>query len=428
MHGDVYMTSVYVGSSHNCSFMLVMTSSYHILPQLCSLVFLYFHRQIFKQFLTNRVLRDPRQRRFFKSNDLYDLFTLGSSDGPHKTETGVLFAGTGSEVKVPKKLKLGKRKRRYENVKDSDGEIEDACTETLPGTRSGVKVPKKHKLGKREKKYKIVEDGETEDNSRTSGGDIGTVDSGVNSISTGDKVNNSVDRTSSHSPIANASIGVSTGLVLGTLDVNNSKPGEPVSETGLESAALIVSSCEMEESTTLDKDSEMPMKRSEIIVESNDKDGELTRQRSESEEITVESNDKDGEMSKRSDITIESHDKDSEVTSKRSESEEITVEGDMLSEDTIEELLSSFRRKRRKKKKRRSRRRRDVEIDGYEISGLERTSVYNPGSEDEEDKALNKQDDIILRKLFKKSGIASSTNERMGGCMGGCMDGWTNDG
>ena len=34
------------------------------------------HRQIFKQFLANRVLKDPKQRRFFKSNDLHDLFTL----------------------------------------------------------------------------------------------------------------------------------------------------------------------------------------------------------------------------------------------------------------------------------------------------------------------------------------------------------------
>ena len=29
-----------------------------------------YHRQIFKQYLTNRVLNDPKQRRFFKSNDV----------------------------------------------------------------------------------------------------------------------------------------------------------------------------------------------------------------------------------------------------------------------------------------------------------------------------------------------------------------------
>uniref|UniRef100_A0A8C1C3U8 DNA excision repair protein ERCC-6 n=1 Tax=Cyprinus carpio carpio TaxID=630221 RepID=A0A8C1C3U8_CYPCA len=38
-----------------------------------------YHRQIFKLFFTNRVLKDPKQSRFFKSNDIYELFTLDSS-------------------------------------------------------------------------------------------------------------------------------------------------------------------------------------------------------------------------------------------------------------------------------------------------------------------------------------------------------------
>ncbi|NXG72331.1 ERCC6 protein, partial [Baryphthengus martii] len=70
-----------------------------------------YHRQIFKQFLTNRVLKDPKQRRFFKSNDLYELFTLSSPDVSQGTETSAIFAGTGSDVEVPKrhlKQKLGK--------------------------------------------------------------------------------------------------------------------------------------------------------------------------------------------------------------------------------------------------------------------------------------------------------------------------------
>ncbi|XP_068424516.1 DNA excision repair protein ERCC-6 [Clinocottus analis] len=62
-----------------------------------------YHRQIFKQFLTNRVLKDPKQRRFFKSNDIYELFTLSDPDKAQGTETSALFAGTGSDVKAPKK-------------------------------------------------------------------------------------------------------------------------------------------------------------------------------------------------------------------------------------------------------------------------------------------------------------------------------------
>ena len=49
-----------------------------------------YHRQIFKQLLINRVLKDPTQKRFFKSNDLYDLFTFseGTSD---RTETVIMI-------------------------------------------------------------------------------------------------------------------------------------------------------------------------------------------------------------------------------------------------------------------------------------------------------------------------------------------------
>lgn len=52
-----------------------------------------FHRQIFKQFLTNKILKDPKQRQTFHLKDLHDLFTLGeANDGA--TETGRLFEGT----------------------------------------------------------------------------------------------------------------------------------------------------------------------------------------------------------------------------------------------------------------------------------------------------------------------------------------------
>ncbi|KAI0013597.1 SNF2 family N-terminal domain-containing protein [Xylariaceae sp. FL0662B] len=56
-----------------------------------------YHRQIFKQFLTNKVLKDAKQRTTFQLQDLHDLFTLGSSD-EDKTETEKLFEG--SEIKL----------------------------------------------------------------------------------------------------------------------------------------------------------------------------------------------------------------------------------------------------------------------------------------------------------------------------------------
>lgn len=53
-----------------------------------------YHRQIFKQFLTNKVLKDPKQRQTFQMSDLHDLFTLGGESADGETETGNLFRGS----------------------------------------------------------------------------------------------------------------------------------------------------------------------------------------------------------------------------------------------------------------------------------------------------------------------------------------------
>lgn len=52
-----------------------------------------YHRQLFKQFLINKILRDPKQRQTFQMKDLHDLFTLGGANEP-ATETSTLFKGT----------------------------------------------------------------------------------------------------------------------------------------------------------------------------------------------------------------------------------------------------------------------------------------------------------------------------------------------
>ncbi|KAF5132613.1 hypothetical protein DV495_001079 [Geotrichum candidum] len=69
-----------------------------------------YHRQIFKQFLTNKILKDPKQRRFFKMNDLHDLFTLGDlGDG---TETGGMFSGAERNFNKGDNNAKGKKKKR----------------------------------------------------------------------------------------------------------------------------------------------------------------------------------------------------------------------------------------------------------------------------------------------------------------------------
>lgn len=64
-----------------------------------------YHRQIFKQFLTNKILRDPKQRQTFHLRDLHDLFTLGDASETGQTETGSIFQGT--EVRLSGDAKEG---------------------------------------------------------------------------------------------------------------------------------------------------------------------------------------------------------------------------------------------------------------------------------------------------------------------------------
>ena len=92
----------------------------------------------------------------------------------------------------------------------------------------------------------------------------------------------------------------------------------------------------------------------------------------------------------------------------------------------------SFKKKHRHKKNKKSktskgeqkskRKHRNVVVDGEEIVGLERTGVFNPGGGDEED--LNeKQDDYIIRKLFKKTGEVYSPVLHVCNtdCVSGCV-------
>lgn len=59
-----------------------------------------YHRQIYKHFLTNKVLKNPQQRRFFKARDMKDLFTLQDDEGNGSTETSNIFGQLSKDVNV----------------------------------------------------------------------------------------------------------------------------------------------------------------------------------------------------------------------------------------------------------------------------------------------------------------------------------------
>ncbi|EMS54331.1 DNA repair and recombination protein RAD26 [Triticum urartu] len=59
-----------------------------------------YHRQIYKHFLTNKVLKNPQQRRFFKARDMKDLFTLQDDDKNGSTETSNIFGQLSEDVNI----------------------------------------------------------------------------------------------------------------------------------------------------------------------------------------------------------------------------------------------------------------------------------------------------------------------------------------
>mmetsp|Transcript_700 Transcript_700/g.732 ORF Transcript_700/g.732 Transcript_700/m.732 type:complete len:432 (-) Transcript_700:948-2243(-) len=78
-----------------------------------------YHRQIFKQYLTNKVLSDPRQRRFFNYSSLKDLFTLGD---------------TGEDPNAQSKMKISKKSSPV----TVDSENEQKGTETSEMFESAI--------------------------------------------------------------------------------------------------------------------------------------------------------------------------------------------------------------------------------------------------------------------------------------------------
>ncbi|KAK6203078.1 DNA dependent ATPase [Scheffersomyces amazonensis] len=81
-----------------------------------------YHRQIFKTFLTNKILKDPKQRRFFKVNDLHDLFTLGDQNEVG-TETGDMFNGAEKNFSGTKSRKPATLMKKKHNNDDDFYEV-----------------------------------------------------------------------------------------------------------------------------------------------------------------------------------------------------------------------------------------------------------------------------------------------------------------
>lgn len=89
-----------------------------------------YHRQIYKHFLTNKILKNPQQKRFFKARDMKDLFTLNDEGQSGTTETSNIFSQLAEDVSV-----VGLRK----DEQDKQGSLADNGNDagTIPSRRKG---------------------------------------------------------------------------------------------------------------------------------------------------------------------------------------------------------------------------------------------------------------------------------------------------
>ncbi|KAI9343810.1 SNF2 family N-terminal domain-containing protein [Pilaira anomala] len=88
-----------------------------------------YHRQIYKQFLTNKILKDPKQRRFFDASNLQSLFTLASEDAIG-TETGELFKGTEINYRKNSKKRKTEDEKQLRSIEGVDC-LEQYAGETI---------------------------------------------------------------------------------------------------------------------------------------------------------------------------------------------------------------------------------------------------------------------------------------------------------
>jgi len=125
--------------------------------------------QIYKSYLTNKVLQDPRQRRFFAAKDITDLFTLADEHGGGSkrrgsrtpaaaagdplaaTETGRIFSDVVQEQKLPALpptagvAAAGRGKRpagaAASRVQRRDGQAAGSLQQQQPGSREDEESP-----------------------------------------------------------------------------------------------------------------------------------------------------------------------------------------------------------------------------------------------------------------------------------------------
>ncbi|XP_010262354.1 PREDICTED: protein CHROMATIN REMODELING 8 isoform X2 [Nelumbo nucifera] len=94
-----------------------------------------YHRQIYKHFLTNKILKNPQQRRFFKARDMKDLFTLQDHEENGTTETSNIFSQLSGDVNILGIHKDNQDKQRTPNA--AEAFTDDAAVDRANNSANG---------------------------------------------------------------------------------------------------------------------------------------------------------------------------------------------------------------------------------------------------------------------------------------------------
>ncbi|XP_057964348.1 protein CHROMATIN REMODELING 8 isoform X2 [Malania oleifera] len=96
-----------------------------------------YHRQIYKHYLTNKILKNPQQRRFFKARDMKDLFTLNDDGEGGSTETSNIFSQLSEDVTVVgmQKDNQDKQKSRKVAARHADDAVVDKINSNAKACR-----------------------------------------------------------------------------------------------------------------------------------------------------------------------------------------------------------------------------------------------------------------------------------------------------
>lgn len=81
-----------------------------------------YHRQIYKHFLTNKILKNPQQKRFFKARDMKDLFVLNVDGETGSTETSNIFSQISEDVNIIGTHKDNQDKDKYSQTAELGSE------------------------------------------------------------------------------------------------------------------------------------------------------------------------------------------------------------------------------------------------------------------------------------------------------------------